>query len=258
MNRRAFVKLSIGAATAGAAWAALPRLARAGEGDPAQGDAPAPYTPTPAPVNPHRFLRPFYGGIPVYEAADIKSKTPKRLKFNEYPAIIAELEGANGNWHNKRWYQIEGGYVFSAHACPTPNELQTPFTTAGDTGFWGEISVPFTDARTAPSAKASRAKYRYLGGCTAKVSKVVPAIDNPDELWYQLEDEMKDLLENYFLSAFKSEEQFQFYSDSYLVNNPVYSSVSEIFEDKNNHVIDALRYACEGARRGSYDIGKML
>lgn len=31
-----------------------------------------------------------------------------------------------------------------------------------------------------------------------------------------------------------------------------------IFEDKNNHVIDALRYACEGARRGSYDIGKML
>jgi hypothetical protein len=47
----------------------------------------------------------------------------------------------------------------------------------------------------------------------------------------QLEDEMKELLGNYFMSAFKSEE-FQFYSDSYLVNNPVYSSVSEIFEDK--------------------------
>ncbi|HBR11548.1 MAG TPA: hypothetical protein DD740_04930 [Chryseobacterium sp.] len=49
----------------------------------------------------------------------------------------------------------------------------------------------------------------------------------------QLEDDMKELLGNYFLSAFKSEEQFQFYSDSYLVNNPVYSSVSEIFEDKD-------------------------
>lgn len=35
-------------------------------------------------------------------------------------------------------------------------------------------------------------------------------------------------------------------------------AVLPIFEDKNNHVIDALRYACEGARRGSYDIGKML
>ena len=35
-------------------------------------------------------------------------------------------------------------------------------------------------------------------------------------------------------------------------------AVLPIFEDKNNHLIDALRYACEGARRGSYDIGKML
>ena len=35
-------------------------------------------------------------------------------------------------------------------------------------------------------------------------------------------------------------------------------AVLPIFEDKNNHLIDALRYACEGARRGSYDIGQML
>ena len=47
----------------------------------------------------------------------------------------------------------------------------------------------------------------------------------------QLEEDMKELLEDFFLKAFKSEEQFQFYSDSYLVNNPVYSSVSEIFKD---------------------------
>ena len=35
-------------------------------------------------------------------------------------------------------------------------------------------------------------------------------------------------------------------------------AVLPIFDDKNNHLIDALRYACEGARRGSYDIGRML
>ena len=52
----------------------------------------------------------------------------------------------------------------------------------------------------------------------------------------QLEDDMKELLSDFFLKAFKSEEQFQFYSDSYLVNNPVYSSVSEIFEDQNKFV----------------------
>lgn len=58
-----------------------------------------------------------------------------------------------------------------------------------------------------------------------------------DEL--QLPDEMKDLLEDFFLKAFKSEEHFQFYSESYLVNNPVYSSVSEIFEDPAKFVFES-------------------
>lgn len=49
----------------------------------------------------------------------------------------------------------------------------------------------------------------------------------------ELEEEMKEQLEDFFLGAFKSEEQFCFYSDSYLTSNPIYSSVSEIFEDKS-------------------------
>ena len=31
--------------------------------------------------------------------------------------------------------------------------------------------------------------------------------------------------------------------------DPLTGTVVPILEDKNNHVIDALRYACEGARR---------
>ncbi len=65
----------------------------------------------------------------------------------------------------------------------------------------------------------------------------------------QLEDEMKELLEDFFLKSFKSEEQFRFYSDSYLVNNPVYSSVSEIFEDKDKFVFEA-----ENIAKHLYDI----
>ncbi|WP_312322097.1 nucleoid-associated protein [Soonwooa sp.] len=58
-----------------------------------------------------------------------------------------------------------------------------------------------------------------------------PLILSQEEL--ELHEDMKEMLGNYFLNAFKSEEQFQFYSDTYLVNNPVYSSVAEIFEDKS-------------------------
>ena len=52
----------------------------------------------------------------------------------------------------------------------------------------------------------------------------------------QLPEEMKELLEEFFLKSFKSDEQFHFYSDTYLANNVVYGSVSEIFEDKDKFV----------------------
>ena len=49
----------------------------------------------------------------------------------------------------------------------------------------------------------------------------------------ELDEEMKEELLAFFLDSFKTEEQFQFYSESYLTNNAVFSSVSEIFEDKD-------------------------
>lgn len=46
------------------------------------------------------------------------------------------------------------------------------------------------------------------------------------------EEELKKQLSDFFLGAFKSEEQFCFYHDTSLNLNQVFSSVSEIFEDK--------------------------
>ena len=66
-----------------------------------------------------------------------------------------------------------------------------------------------------------------------------------------LEDEMKELLSDFFMKAFKSEEQFQFYSDSYLSNNPVYSSVSEIFEDRDKFI-----YESENIATHLYDVAE--
>ncbi|MET3537150.1 nucleoid-associated protein [Chryseobacterium limigenitum] len=55
----------------------------------------------------------------------------------------------------------------------------------------------------------------------------------------QLEEGMAESLEDYFLGSFKSEETFNFYSDTYLVNNHVFSSVSEIFDDKAKFLWEA-------------------
>ncbi len=50
----------------------------------------------------------------------------------------------------------------------------------------------------------------------------------------EISDEMKEILSEYFLKQFKSEEQFHFYSDAYLSENVVYTSVSNIFENPEN------------------------
>lgn len=47
----------------------------------------------------------------------------------------------------------------------------------------------------------------------------------------KLNDNMFELLHNYFLGAFKTEETFHFYSDSYLSNNLAYKIAKSIFED---------------------------
>ena len=52
----------------------------------------------------------------------------------------------------------------------------------------------------------------------------------------ELSEDLKELLTDFFLKPFKSEEQFHFYSDSYLANNVVYGAVSEIFDDPNKFV----------------------
>lgn len=67
----------------------------------------------------------------------------------------------------------------------------------------------------------------------------------------ELEEEMREQLADFFLSAFKGEEQFQFYSESYLTNNPVYSSISEIFEDK-----DKFLWESENIAKHLYEIAE--
>ena len=48
-----------------------------------------------------------------------------------------------------------------------------------------------------------------------------------------LEEDMREFLSDFFIKSFKSEEKFQFYHESNIENNELYTYVSEIFEDKD-------------------------
>ena len=48
-----------------------------------------------------------------------------------------------------------------------------------------------------------------------------------------LDEDMREFLSDFFIKSFKSEEKFQFYHESNIENNELYTYVSEIFEDKD-------------------------
>jgi len=47
-----------------------------------------------------------------------------------------------------------------------------------------------------------------------------------------LSEGVAEILQNYFLGAFKTEETYQFYAESYLENNPIYKAVSGLFNSE--------------------------
>ncbi len=136
------------------------------------------------------FARAIGYGVAIRSEPDLNAQMVGVLKPDNVLPIYQELATDSGNWHNKLWYQVDGGYVFSALIQPVPFQLNTPVTDAGENGFWAEVTVPFTDARSGPSVGAPRTKYRYYGNTVYKVIKVVKSSDSSsDELWYQIEDE---------------------------------------------------------------------
>lgn len=58
-----------------------------------------------------------------------------------------------------------------------------------------------------------------------------------------LEEDMQEQLVDFFLKSFKSEEQFQFYSDAYLEQNAVYASVKSIFENEDHFIAESEKIA---------------
>lgn len=136
------------------------------------------------------FARAINYGVAVRKEPNLKATMLSTLMPDTVLPMYAEMETDSGSAHNRLWYEVEGGYVHSALIHPVRWQLQQPVKDAGEHGFWAEVTVPFTDARSAPSMTAPRTKYRYYSGTVYKIMKVVPSADaGSKDLWYQIEDE---------------------------------------------------------------------
>jgi lipoprotein-anchoring transpeptidase ErfK/SrfK len=151
--------------------------------------APA-FAQEPAPVV-EAARRPFgrvtANGLSVRELPSLKAKRVGSLKLNEIISITGQaISDESPTTYNKIWYQTDGGFVYSAYVQPAENTTNTPIE-VDSKGFWGEISVPFTDVHSAPSAKAPTT-YRTYYGCVFKI--ISSATDDTQVTWYQIADEL--------------------------------------------------------------------
>jgi len=175
------------------------------------GGGPAVAKPiTPKPVL--AFARALQFGVVVRSEPSLDAPKVGALVRDNVLPIFSEVVSDTGNAHNKIWYEVQGGYVFSANVQPVPWQLNAPVTTIGEKGLWAELTIPFYDPRIAPSEAAPKNKYRYYGGSVYKVIKAVQGqratpSDKPDfklnqdEWWYQIEDEAFGGSTNWFIPA---------------------------------------------------------
>jgi hypothetical protein len=87
--------------------------------------------------------------------------------------------------HNSVWYKVDDGWVYSSWVQPVLDKQNAPEPEKAKERFWGEVTVPFADARRAPDPAAGRMARLYY----TSVYRVVDAVQGADnEWWYQLQD----------------------------------------------------------------------
>lgn len=99
-----------------------------------------------------------------------------------YRAVVGE------GWfpHNHVWFEIPEGYIYSSGVQPVKNEIQTPIVTLPEGGFYGEVTVPYTESRALADSN-SPIVYRLYYSVVLKIDKIEKGPDGI--VWYHVEDD---------------------------------------------------------------------
>jgi len=126
--------------------------------------------------------------VTLYDAPRPDAERLGTLYREDTFLVIQEVRAPGLNSYNDLWYETPQGYAFSAWVQPMwvwPPQLAQ--VELGEWGFWGEVCVPFTDARSQPHVAAS-SPYRFYNGNVYHVTAV--SFDELGNGWYQVYDEL--------------------------------------------------------------------
>ncbi len=123
----------------------------------------------------------------VHTEPDHRAPTVRYHRRDDVISYFEEVEAEGPNPHNSIWFRAIGGYIYSSYVQPVELHLNPPLQHLPPEGLWGEISIPYTDARLTPSPDARRAYRLYY----SSVYRIVDAVWGTDHrLWYRLRDNL--------------------------------------------------------------------
>ncbi len=125
--------------------------------------------------------------LAIYEAPDPESETIGMLRRDMIVPIFEEADTVGLARHNPRWFRIRTGWVYSSYVQPVRDDRQRRVVqTVPEGGVWGQISVPFSDARRQPDRDA-RITYRMYYSTVHLITGAQQ--DGRGQWWYRIEDD---------------------------------------------------------------------
>ncbi len=128
----------------------------------------------------------------VHTEPDANAPVVRTHQRDDTITYFGEVEAEGYNPNNAIWFRVIGGYIYSSQVQPVEIHLNEPLQHLPSEGLWGEISVPYTDARRAPSPDAGRS-YRYRYSSVYRIIETAwgdPAVGAGHRLWYRLYDNL--------------------------------------------------------------------
>ena len=125
-------------------------------------------------------------GLFMYASPSFTSESWKAFGKDQIVPISEVVEGDEGNPYNKAWYRIgDEGFTYSGWVQPVETVYHKPVLDIHTEGQVGEVTVPFTLARTEPSVLYKGIRLYYQ--TTYWVTKTI-VNRREKSIWYEIYD----------------------------------------------------------------------
>jgi len=133
--------------------------------------------------------------LAIYTDPDPESDTLGSLRRDMVVPVFDAVDTVGLAAHNPRWFRVRTGWVYSSFVQPVRDERQSVVVRdVPESGFWGQISVPFTDARARPASAAGVTYRLYF----SSVYLLTEARQDASGLWwYRIQDDLVTRLVQY-------------------------------------------------------------